>query len=999
MVSPFKAADMLSGRSAQEYTADLLRWQTDVFDRILSLNPSLSPSIRNSQRIPLHYLPIQEQIAQVGKYRQLSGLNTVLLNLSRTDSGTAIPQQLLDQLGPGRAKEVHNIAEGLRSIKGIDAESPYFKVPVSYKAGDHPVEAVLASMNLGYNPRVSDLRAGMVDAKVAQNAASHFSSGPYSIRAISDDFFKMSANLKPGASFMSFDIETAGLMKGQIREVGYRTGTIDSSGRLGSGVAGQLLFDPIMLRRGTVGQRSGSAVKPVSISEFLRMGNSGNISDNFAQAMVPFLESMKQSDYIIGHNIQSFDLPQVYDQLTQTKAYKASRQNIIPGFRDLVDSTFADLNPKIVDTLTLAQRAENLTELTVHPQLMRMGAAQPYSISNLLLQTDLGERIGTDKMKSLLAQGLHNAEVDDVVTRGILEHMNDLQLKTVTDSGMIRSIISSSAITPFTNASVHSDISDKALKHLISKVDNGIFIPNTSTDNRELRALIESARSGNVGAKNQAFDLIRSGRAEGLSFSINPIQQQVFETRNLGLGVRANIKHEFDPTSYIFRNNLFDDMAYRGIPGRSRDNMILSQRSNISAEEFHSFQTKMKNMNMPFSGLSLEERRFGTALSHLTGGVSSDTAARSISVLTSDTLVSHFDTFNPNQVQYMTTSGRSSLPVSLLTQHGGLKEGDLLGLSVVDRTVYSKRAAVNLVYKFDSQDAANVFATKLERLSEVGDRQIASSLGLDMSLFDEADALPLEMASNFRAAVVNGLPQVIRETGATQGVSIGQLYGDKANPVIELLRQLNGTEQLKDEAVLPMKLPFAAADSLDAKTGDGVMRTAGAVLDSGLTPADLKNVGRNVGTANQVYGGLLEVAREGKHADALGAARMAAAMHLSEEQSQIVNNAFEAFQKARPHIPKALGIGAIAAFGIHEYKKHKENEPYNDLFDRSGPTTDTQYNVGRLLQQKKDMGIDLSRQGYNPLETAFVVDNLNSNRIGHTNMASNKNSALYGGII
>ena len=207
------------------------------------------------------------------------------------------------------------------------------------------------------------------------------------------------------------------------------------------------------------------------------------------------------------------------------------------------------------------------------------------------------------------------------------------------------------------------------------------------------------------------------------------------------------------------------------------------------------------------------------------------------------------------------------------------------------------------------------------------------------------------------------------------------------------------TEQLKDASMLPMKLPFAAVDILDPETGEGVVRTAGAILDSGLAPADLRNVGKNVGTANQVYGGLLEVAREGKHADAIGAARMAAAMHLSEENTKIVKNAFEAFQKARPHIPKALGLAALAAFGIHQYNKHEENEPYNDLFDRSGPTTDAQYNVGRLLQQKKDMGIDLSRQGHNPLETAFVVDNLNSNRIGHTNMSSNKNSSLYGGII
>lgn len=995
MVSPFRPADMFNGGNGNKSVSELLQWQNDVFDRILQLNPKLTPSIRDSQRIPLRYLPIGEQIDQMKEYRRITGLNDYLLGLSTIQAPGDVPSQLIESLGESRARDVFNISHQLNTIKGFDSDAPYFKTGISYSPGQDPLRAIYSSMNLNFDTEVRDVRSGVRDSDLARNAASHFGIGVNSIRTVSPDYFNMSPNLRPGASFMSFDIETAGLMKGQIREVGYKTGSILQNGALGQGTSNQLLFSPLAGKRGTVGRKVGDRYNPMGLSEFLDSSATTPISDDFARSMVPFLESMKQSDYIVGHNISSFDLPQVFDQLTSTSAYRASGQHIIPGFRDLVDSAFHGIDAKIIDTLTLAQRSPNLSNIAVHRSLLALGDARPYSISNLLLQTDLGEQIGHAKLKELLKSGLHNASIDDIVTGSLLQHMGSLKLKPMTDAGMVNSILSSAAITPITNASVHSDISDRALRHLISNVNNGIYVPDEAKDFKDL---IAKAQAGDREAAREAFKAIRSGTVNGLSFKINPIQQQVFETRNLGLGVKANSNLNFDPSSYIFRTNLYDQMAYNGIKGRrSYQDVILGQRGDISTDEFSAFQRQMAGMNMPFAGLSLEERRFGTSLAHLTGGINPNVA--SVSSLLSDTMISNFNMFEPGSVQYLTKSGRSSLPVSLLNETGDLKIGDLLEMSSVDRTIYGGKSGVNLVYKFDSSEAADTFATKLERLTGAGHNQIAKALGIDPDLFNEGAAEVVDPVKAFKDAMLNGLAEKIRSGGATKGVSIGQLYDSQARPVLHMLRQFHGSEELRDTSMLPMKLPFMSTHMIDPETGRGVVQTAGAVLDSGLTPSNLIDIGREASHAERVQNGWIALASDAKYSDELSAARMASGLGVGEEAAQHIKNVFEVIQKVRPQIPKVLGIAALAAFGMHEYNKRKENAPYNELFDRQEANSTRTYNVNYLLQQKMDAGINMSRQKYDPLTTGYVVDNLNSNKIGHTIMSSNKNTSLYGGVL
>ena len=849
-------------------------------------------------------------------------------------------------------------------------------------------------MNLNFDPVATDIHAGILHAKSSANAAMHFYPGMRSIPVMNQASLDMNGVLIPGKKFMSFDIETAGLMRNQIREISYKTGSVGAGGSLIGGSDNQLLFNPIALRRGTIGKAElGGAVRPTTLPEFLGIPGIGS-SDDFAKAMMPWLQSVKDSDYIIGHNISGFDIPQVHSQLISTEAYKGK----LPGFKELVDEAFTGIDSKVVDTLTLAQRASNLSGITVHEDLLRMGDARAYSISNLLLQTDLAELIGPDEVRNALSKGLHNADVDDLVTRGLLQHLGSLQLKPMTERGMIEKIISSSALTPFTNATSASEISDNALRHLIANVDDGIKIPMGDaypTENRILADLIQQARSGVEGSTDKAFRMLRSSdQLSGLVFNINPIEQQVFETRNLGLGVPTTLSKSIDPTSYIFRTNLYDDMAYDGMKRRDRS-PIRGQRGDIPAQEFEQFQRRMASLNMPFAGLAREERRFATGLSQLTGGIWSPKDG--FNLITSDTLVSSFNMFDPSNdaLQYVTRSGRTSLPASILSKYGAISEGSLLDLSTVDATAYGGKNSVNLVHRFGSVEEATAFADQLDALAGRSNLEIAEMLGIDSSMVPESAAA--DVAERFRAGIREGLTANIRTAGHTTGVSIGQIYGDEATGIIDFLKEIHGGDLLRDDSMLPFRLPFMGTKVLDDLTGRGIIQTAGAVLDSGLTPSDSTIIQRSVRHARQVYEGFVDLAVKPENTHAFDAAKMAAG--LGPKGAAATKTGFELYQKMRPNIGKVVAGVLVAGFGIHEYRKHKENEPYNEVFAPQPAPSSRKYNVAFLLQQKKDMGIDMSRQGYSPLDTAYVVDNLNSAKIGHTNMSSNKNTALYGGVL
>ena len=87
------------------------------------------------------------------------------------------------------------------------------------------------------------------------------------------------------------------------------------------------------------------------------------------------------------------------------------------------------------------------------------------------------------------------------------------------------------------------------------------------------------------------------------------------------------------------------------------------------------------------------------------------------------------------------------------------------------------------------------------------------------------------------------------------------------------------------------------------------------------------------------------------------------------------------------------GIGlAAAGIGYYLFKKRQESNLYNETMEAQP----TEANQGRSMSAPAQLASPQSTRR-DPLTTAGVVGNLDRNKIGHTNMGSNKYSHLYGG--
>src|SRR5690606_5398902 len=133
-------------------------------------------------------------------------------------------------------------------------------------------------------------------------------------------------------------------------------------------------------------------------------------------------------------------------------------------------------------------------------------------------------------------------------------------LGTTGSAGAIReSILRSAAITPTTNALQAAEVTDTALRKMIASVDSGIFLPDFP-ENAELNKLLGQAPT-NKAAAREAFRRIRGGEGSGISFGVNPIEQQILNERRLGMGLPSDIGKRVEPASLVHGNNLFDKLS------------------------------------------------------------------------------------------------------------------------------------------------------------------------------------------------------------------------------------------------------------------------------------------------------------------------------------------------------------------------------------------------------------------------------------------------------
>lgn len=917
MAAPFDVAQFLAkgGLSSQDRISSLQNWQKTMMAKIVAANPN-DPTIGVSGHLPINRLPFEEQVKAMGEFRRLSGLEDVLAHLGGA--------------GSSHADQVANIGSRLEFVGKVG--DGYHRFPA---ASLDPVNQLFSGFNLGYKDKPSPRKSGLLNPKVSALPGHSFTTGVTSIPMLDDNRLSMPRRMRQGASYTSFDIETASLQRHNMREMSYHSGTVGVGGdinlsRMSSGKP--TYFRPRAFARGSMGMDQGDGkIVPTRLERFMsvRYGQdlaslpTTNLGDDFAERMMPFLDTALKSDYMVGHNILGFDVPHIFTSLMNTKRYGKDDE-----FRSLVDRAHAHIKATAVDTLVLARSAPNLADMPLAPELKALGENKKFGIENILLTTDLGERIGKDKMAELMNRGLHFGDVDDYITMSLYKHMDDLQLNpSGLDPVHRTAILNSGAITPITNIRNPADIADVVKK-----------------------------RMRDVGVSN-----------------INPIEHEAVATRKMSLGLDRSDRLSRD--NLAFRNNVFQRAAAEGEIGVGR---------------MRGVQNQLAKRGMPWAGLSLEERMHGSNLARITSTV--NPRDKILNKLNNDTLTSTFEAFSPASAGYETYSGRSSIPQQLLRSAGIIEDGDtpLLRTSVVAPTKNSPRSRVNLVYDF-KEGQHEQLAKYVEDLTKNDNYSgIAQALGLDITGMTEDQIAGLAEVENLRTAVKDrGLLETLRDSGE-RGVAIGQLQPDHAEPFIDELKRFSMQDVPTDTNQLHVRYPLMAMN-------EKYVQTTGAVLTRHASAEELAQIPLQVEQARKANSAYKAVTTDSPF---LSKIAQFDAQFGGEKVTQRAAQVYDSYQNVRRHIPKAVGLIGAAAVGMHLYGRHKEKMQYQETMDQM-PYEENGYSYrsADYLQENIDMGINKGYQRYDPLSTAYVVDNLNSNKINHTAMNYDKNNVLYGGVL
>lgn len=919
---------------------NLRKWESEVINALKRRHPGIEDTLKFSNKLPLDRLPVRERAMFMQRYRNLIGLDYVLNTMSESGLPAQSSMEFLESKGiiGGTADKISRMWGSLSEVRSMQSDNPYTRFPVAVEETSL-INRIYSNINLQFRPKIVQDASGVIDPKKTPGGPSHyFTVGRSSIPTM--DSLDQTRTAVPnliGKKVTVFDIETAGLVQNQIREIAFSQFTGDEAGNLVGGATQQIGLRPAQFSRGIMYH----AGENMDLEQFMHSKHKINVAgmrasngDDFIKAVEPFLRVLDDSDYVVGHNIADFDIGQIFTGLAGTTKYKNERQ-----FAEYIDQLHAKVKSSTIDTLQLARSNIHLQDLTLSEHLDPT-FGKVFSIENLLMKTNLAtvigpkklaESMGYDVTSGVFAKGLHHGDVDTLVTSALLNHMDELRIKSDMRQGFTgdtrklmngihEQILSSAAITPTTHIRDRANI----IPELLGQFDAGQ--------------------------------------------KITPLDQLIYSQRNLGYGVKTNLSNfDLNPQAMSTRVRLFDRFKAFG------------------ADEMHK---KLAANLTPFAGLSIEERALGTELSRITAG--SVRIGRSAAELSSDALISHFELFDPSTVQYGTYSGRSSVPAQILEEMGLLSQDatkpTMLKLSAVDTTAYNDKKAINLVFGFESQEQVESLAARLQYLATD-----PTHFGTVMGMAEDQDNV---IFNRFKRAVTEtDMIKNLRETGFKKGVSIAQLYSD--SDMVSKTFDLFGKHLIRDASKLTDEDMFNYSVGYAGIEGKNV-RTAGIVLDKFMTDEDKFAYGKSIGQAKEVYErgymgmmGNREARAFAEIVDRTAPEHIDRAMKL---MSGYVTH-------VRPNVGKvglaAFGTGAALLL----YNRKRKQDKYDVAIEHMPAVNTNRYAIADQLQARMDAGYDGYRQQIDPLATASIVSNLHSTRLGHTNMGWDRNTNLYGGLL
>lgn len=813
---------------------------------------------------------------------------------------------------------------GYYDAQGRPERSPATAFEFAPEAMSNPRAATLSQITERYDQGRSTLRAEQ-----------YFPSGTqYRPSVIQHNMDMLEGGIKTPGSKLIFDVETPGLNPDEgIWQLSARLMHEDNTF-----TDKTFYFDNPKMHLGVIGPEAQS------VHDFL---TPKGVSTDYVSNMKEFLNMSKEANFVGGHNI-FFDYDMLSRSLKKHPAYTTDSD-----YSDLVDkflNKFSDAKTgrigNVVDTSILARMV--MPNLSLAPELEGGPTPYRYSLQNILLQTDL-----VDKMQAAGApvgdwfsgeRGLHFADVDVPIESHLLTALQNhvsgedrLQIGVNTPTGDAReAILRSRAIGPNIALSHEGQITGDLL-----------------------------ARVGNDGLRD----------ANG-NIRFTPLEQMIVSQRNMENFI-PNEYNVGEDTSLAERINKFSSLA-----GPESEYKILNQYGQVSPtghmpslSEWAGIQSQLAESGVPLSGMSFPERHISNLMNEISGPGTSAREARLRRTFGGDALgLNRF--VQPENIQVVgKTSQIATIPLSYLKQwetqakEAGQEVGtnfngtgkQMFGLSPFSFTSENgsrEIKEVGVMAQLNEEDLGSFHNWLMNHPDVAGNDELATRLS---SAFDNNSG-----KYGIQVATLNGLGG---------GSEVNKLHG--------ALRYYQGIGADKSDQTPMFHTAMAGEDITGA--GDRSLYTAGAFIRPDLmTSAETQSLPGQIGKMVGDYKKINATERSA------GTEHLFEGIKKTRRQDASALKWFKYQRKAFSGLPYAIGAAAIGGAGYYEEKKRKQAKIANQTYALMPYENKNWYE-----QNQQDSIPNNPNQPPNYLATAGVVGNLDKSKIRHTQMGSQRYNYLF----
>lgn len=683
------------------------------------------------------------------------------------------------------------------------------------------------------------------------------------------------------------------------------------------------------------------------------------------------LTGINASDYVAGHNIQSFDIPFLAEDLHRIARNLSPEGVIDDDMLELIERFKGKTaSGEVLDTLTLVGQKAAELNLSVAPEMLAMGKATPRSVENIMLQTNLldllSEKHGHEEVMKQLRRGVHYADVDTFFESAFLDDDIMSRLKGVDEAN------------PFAIRGLEDNLDE--VRSIISEA--GALTPYMKMSDKDIAPGIKALMD-----------------QQGIG-SITPFEHRVLEQRLRGRSVEA--AEEVADVRSILRN--------AGTFRRHRD---LLGEGVSQPDDFINFQSRMAELGIPFHDLSDDERALGAALGSMEGITTpfSDTAKLMDELLPSSTF------FSEKSVQVFGNNietTRIAIPEEVLraAEEAGVFTHEVDGVKQVRTSIASGEEMYALSpFKYMSNGNLEKNVATTFRFSENAEE--AAQEGYRLYNFLAANQREYKITKEMldqlaplltgSAILENGDPWGVFKYGIQTGVARPpRALGDSGRSSVEaaydiLVRTMGGSPegaaQPRDFSG-PTFYVGRMGESFDSY-GRTASRYGPAVLGTGIDNEFRAGYRKSTKASEQVFETVSGMGR--------GNVWREAAEHMKETgQEPFVLRAADFFSEHIGSNKKATlaGVAALTAgAGYYMYERQqKKNEYFTDTtaampMEEGDWYQDYQQEIG-VASGFGEVG---SRSYARPFDTMNVVSSLDRNKKGHHRMGPGKDAHLFGG--